>query len=376
MASKPRALVAPRQTTSSSLYWLADVEESREHLHELCPIWVRHGTHRSGDPPPHPERHPYCEFGILLEGEALTFIEGQEAERLPGDLLLAGPGVPHYAKITKYPVRFITVYFLPSVLVELGLESDGPKLLRRFTACQSPRELIVRPDAELRERLTSLFEELVREFESRQFGREVKLRILVIEQMVEFLRWEQRKGQNPAGAELAVDWKVVGLTLEHLRTKYAEPVYARTLARAVGVSQSRLKASFKSALGLPWCKYLQIYRIHRAVVLLSASHCTVCEAAYAVGFESLSHFNAVFRSLMGRPPGDYLSQSRSKPTIALDQPAEPQASPRRRSRPTRGGCPPAPAVSGEGAGWAEGGPAPAAETARLSTRNGRQIRGA
>jgi len=310
MASKSRALVAPHPTTSSGLYWLVDVEESREPLHELRPIWVRHGTHQSGDPPPHPERHPYCEFGILLEGGALTFIEGQEAGRRPGDLLLAGPGVPHWAKITEHPVRFITVYFLPSVLVELGLESDGPKLLRRFTARQSPCEHIVRPDAKLREQLTRLFEKLVAEFEGRQFGREIKLRILLIEQLVEFLRWEQRKGQNPGGAELAVDWKVVGLTLEYLRNNYAEPVYAQNLARAVGVSQSRLKASFKNALGLPWCKYLQIYRVRRAVVLLSASHCTVSEAAYAVGFESLSHFNAVFRSLMGRPPSEYMHQLR------------------------------------------------------------------
>ena len=306
MAAKSRTLIGPRMTKPAGLYWLAEVEEARASVHELCPIWVRHGTHRSDDPPPHPERHPFCEFGILLEGEALTFIEGQETERRPGDLLLAGPGVPHWARITKYPVRFITVYFLPNVLVELGLGSICPKLLRRFTACQSPRELLVRPDAELRQRLAILFDKLVNEFESREFGREVKLRVLVIELVVEFLRWEQRKGLNPASTDLAGDWKVVGSTLEYFRTKYAEPVYAQDLAQAVGVSESRLKASFKSALGLPWSKYLQIYRIHRAVVLLSASHCTVSEAAVAVGFESLSHFNTVFRSIMGRPPSEYV----------------------------------------------------------------------
>ncbi|MGA2659779.1 MAG: helix-turn-helix domain-containing protein [Verrucomicrobiota bacterium] len=307
MASASPALVVPQPTTSSGLYWVVDVEESCEPLHELHPIWVRHGTHQLGEPPPHPERHPYCEFGILLEGAARMFIEGHEAERLPGDLLLAGPGVPHWGKITEYPVHFITVYFLPSVLVELGLESDGPKLLRRFTARQSAREHIVRPDAQLREHLTTLFEKLAAEFEGRQFGRELKLRILLVEQLVEFVRWEQRKGHNPAGAELAVDWKVVGLTLEYLRKNYAEPVYAQNLARAIGVSQSRLKVSFKNALGLPWCKYLQMYRVRRAVVLLIASHCTVSEAAYATGFESLSHFNAVFRAIMGHPPSEYLN---------------------------------------------------------------------
>ena len=41
MASNARASVAPQRTTSSELYWLVDVEESRQPVDELCPIWVR-----------------------------------------------------------------------------------------------------------------------------------------------------------------------------------------------------------------------------------------------------------------------------------------------------------------------------------------------
>lgn len=279
---------------------------------------VRSGIHQMDSPVPHPERHPYCEFGIILEGEAISFIKGEQAERLPGDLLLVGPGVPHWAKITKYPTRFITAYFLPSVLVELGPESDGPNLLRRFTARQSLRDHMVRPSAELREKLAELFEEMVQESVGRQFGREIKLRILLMEQLVEFIRWEQREGRIQVGSNLEVDWKVVDLTLEYLRNHFAEPVYARNLAQAAGVSESRLKVLFKNALGMPWCKYLQSYRVHRAVALWSETQCSVSEAAYAVGFESLSHFNAVFRSLMGRAPSDYANQLRLKGSFGLD----------------------------------------------------------
>ncbi|MCL5098083.1 MAG: AraC family transcriptional regulator [Candidatus Omnitrophica bacterium] len=318
MALNPLALIASHPTGLAELYWLVDAAESRQPLNDLRPIWVRSGIHQLGSTKPHPERHPYCEFGIILEGQAISFIKGEKAERLPGDLLLAGPGVPHWAIITKYPTRFITVYFLPSVLIELGPENDGPRLLHRFIARQPLRGHMVRPSPELRDKLVGLFEAMVREFEGQRFGREIKLRILLMEQLVEFLRWEQQEGRDFATVDLAVDWKVIDAALEYLRNHYTEPIYAQNLARAAGVSESRLKVLFKNAFGIPWCKYLQSYRVHRAAALFSESRCSVSEAAFAVGFESLSHFNAVFRSLMGRTPSDFANQLRLKTPFGLE----------------------------------------------------------
>ena len=79
----------------------------------------------------------------------------------------------------------------------------------------------------------------------------------------------------------------------------------RDVARAAGQSESRLKGLFQEALGLSWVKYLQGYRIHRAAALLNESGYNVTEAALAVGFESLSHFNATFRGFMGVSPKHY-----------------------------------------------------------------------
>ena len=77
------------------------------------------------------------------------------------------------------------------------------------------------------------------------------------------------------------------------------------LARAVGLSESRLKYLFQQALGISWVKYLQGYRIHRAAALLNGGRHNVTEAAMTVGFDSLSHFNVTFRSFMGVSPKDY-----------------------------------------------------------------------
>ena len=65
---------------------------------------------------------------------------------------------------------------------------------------------------------------------------------------------------------------------------------------------------FRHTVGMSWVGYLQGYRVRRAAALLSESRSSITEAALAVGFESLSHFNQVFRSFMGASPREYRNQ--------------------------------------------------------------------
>ncbi len=294
-----------RPTRTPELAWLLDVTESRQPLTEQSPIWVRQAVVREGPPTPHPERHPYCEFGIVLQGKGTSLVEREEAWRLPGDLLLLGPGVPHWGRIEVFPLRSITVFFLPAVVVEMDPAQDGLRILRRFTAKQSLATRLVRPPRPLLTRLMPMFQEMATEFEQQRFGREIRLRTLLLEMLVLLLRWEEARGRTIGSDRAHVDWRPVQKTLAHLRDHYTEPVYARDVAQAAGISESRLKVLFQEALGISWVKYLQGYRIHRAAALLSESTYNVTEAAMAVGFESLSHFNATFRSFMGVSPKHY-----------------------------------------------------------------------
>lgn len=75
------------------MYWLSDVRESVQPLTERSPIWGRHGVIGRGPTIPHPERHPYCEFGTIVSGEGIEFVEREEAARAAGDVFLTGPGV-------------------------------------------------------------------------------------------------------------------------------------------------------------------------------------------------------------------------------------------------------------------------------------------
>jgi AraC-like DNA-binding protein len=313
--------IRPEPTKPTDLSWLSEVSESRQPLSESQPVWLRFGTVPAGPAVPYPEWHPYCEFGTTLDGVVVSFVGREQSQRLPGDLFLAGPGVPHWAKIVRYPLKFVTAYFLPSVLIQLAPEGDGLKILRRFTAHRSLAGRLVRPADDLRERLLTRFQTMVAEFEQHRFGREIRLQSLLMEQLVELLRWEEEAGRLVVDSDSDFDWKPVDKALHYLREHFAEPVYAQILARVAGVSESRLKTQFRHALGMSWVNYLQGYRIHRAAALLSEGGVSVTEAALATGFESLSHFNATFRSFMGVAPTVYRARNRPK-TQPLSAPVD------------------------------------------------------
>lgn len=302
-------VIEARAINPPDLSRLLEVSETRHPLGNLHPIWVRHGTNECGPCVAHPERHPYCEISLACAGEGSFSVENEQAKFRARDILLVGTGLPHWGEISRYPYRFITVYFLPSVLIELDPERDGPRILRRFTARQSLANRIIRPSRELGRHLVPLFEQIVSEFEGKEFGREIRLRTLLMELLVSLLRWEHRHGRSGSVAPMDVDWQPIFRVLDYLRQNYTEPIYASKLAQASGMSESRLKILFRRALGMSWVKYLQGYRIHRAAALLSQPGSNVTEAAFAVGFESLSHFNSVFRSFLGVSPTVYVKNA-------------------------------------------------------------------
>jgi AraC-like DNA-binding protein len=293
--------------------WLAGPVEERLPLTDLHPVWVRHGVIRSEDSSTiRPQRHPNCEIGIWFQGEGNILTETEKRFHRAGDLLLAGPGVPHGGQITRYPVRYVTVHFQPSLLIDMGPDTDGLRMLRRFTCPQTLAQRVVSPSPKLRAQLTTLFRGMVREWNTKRIGREFRLRTLLLEMLVALLRSEEKSGRLIGEGETASDWRLVSLTLGYLREHYAEPIYSKNVASVSGLSESRLKVLFRDVLGMTWVKYLQLYRIHRAAALMSAENRNVTEAAFAVGFESLSHFNAVFHNCMGASPKQWLRQTTSR----------------------------------------------------------------
>ncbi|HWA08507.1 MAG TPA: helix-turn-helix domain-containing protein [Opitutaceae bacterium] len=84
-----------------------------------------------------------------------------------------------------------------------------------------------------------------------------------------------------------------------------EEIALADVARAVGLSEFYFCKMFKKETGVTFVDYLARTRVETLKQLLLNPHKRVSEAAYEVGFQSLSQFNRVFRRIAGEAPSSY-----------------------------------------------------------------------
>ena len=87
--------------------------------------------------------------------------------------------------------------------------------------------------------------------------------------------------------------------------RMAETPDFASIARAVGMTERSLARHFLDEMGMTWRQTLRRLRIIRAMELLGVSDVSVTEAAYSVGYASLSAFNAAFLEISGQTPSAF-----------------------------------------------------------------------
>jgi len=92
---------------------------------------------------------------------------------------------------------------------------------------------------------------------------------------------------------------------DYLTGSYAEHISLDTLSAQFSISKYHLQRSFKRYIGQSPADYLMAVRMAKAKQLLRTSAAPINEVAYAVGFESASHFISAFRTREGVTPQKY-----------------------------------------------------------------------
>ena len=92
---------------------------------------------------------------------------------------------------------------------------------------------------------------------------------------------------------------------EVLRTDLVNPPTLEDLGKKVGCSPFYLSRLFSQEAGMTIQQFIRQVRMERAAELLRSGRCNVTEAAFAVGYSSLSHFSTTFHETYGCCPGLY-----------------------------------------------------------------------
>jgi AraC-like DNA-binding protein len=101
-------------------------------------------------------------------------------------------------------------------------------------------------------------------------------------------------------------WKARNFIHEHSD----EELSLIQVAKAVNISGNHLSEKFKRVIGVNFVEYIARTRFEKARGLLRDPNLRVSEIAFAVGFQSLSQFNRVFKRFSGKSPTEYRTGAR------------------------------------------------------------------
>ncbi|HUD48420.1 MAG TPA: helix-turn-helix domain-containing protein [Candidatus Baltobacteraceae bacterium] len=95
---------------------------------------------------------------------------------------------------------------------------------------------------------------------------------------------------------------------QFIQENQAEVLSLGMVAKAVNMSTFYFCKMFKKATGLNFTDYVSRVRVEKARNLLLNRNLRISEIAYEIGFQSLTHFNRVFKKITGQSPTEYRSQ--------------------------------------------------------------------
>ena len=111
----------------------------------------------------------------------------------------------------------------------------------------------------------------------------------------------QRSFQNGERAEPAEIWKARRFIEKHSD----EELSLTQVAKFANISANYLSEKFKEVTGINFVDYVARIRIEKVRELLQNPNQRISEIAFAVGFQSLSQFNRVFKKLTRKSPTQF-----------------------------------------------------------------------
>ena len=96
----------------------------------------------------------------------------------------------------------------------------------------------------------------------------------------------------------------MGAVYEYIDANYDAAPDVNVIAKTVNLTTAAFCRYFKRQTNMTFTAFVNQYRIERAKNLLMQGH-NVSETCYAVGLDSLSYFNKLFKGLVGENPSDF-----------------------------------------------------------------------
>ena len=254
--------------------------------------------------PPH--WHEAVELVYVPDGSLRVGLNGTVYSMGPGDILLITGGDVHYFIPETKRVNRLILFFDMAYFETIFPEARN----KRFT-----RALLTERDdkTEANENIPSIHKALVehilgiiREYKNQRDAYKIAMGARLFDILVILLReipmqtyspQERNRNMNRLGRLESV--------FRYVEENYTSEITLDRISSVANFSEYYFTRFFKEATGMTFCKYLNNYRVEKAVEFLKNEDDTITEIVFKSGFGSIKTFNRVFKQIKGCSPTAY-----------------------------------------------------------------------
>ena len=253
--------------------------------------------------------HDMAQVDYVVRGSLKITAGGRETTLEKGAVLTAAPGTD-CAFSAGEGFELLQIAFLPEFLSG----EDGIDIyLAPLVSGQSRFWQGNTRGGERQYELEELLQELSGEYHAKREGCRLTIRADLVRLLVycRRLRDRNRERERARGPASGTPKESVLCSLRYIRSHFTEQISLDQMARMVMLSPSYYSHLFKMATRKTFVEYINLLRIRKATGLLRNTDGLIVDICYECGFQSVNHFNRMFKSLVGTSPREYRKLQRN-----------------------------------------------------------------
>lgn len=249
-----------------------------------------------------PHLHSAVELLFIRKGKFKIFANDIPYTVNEGSVFLIRSNTAHIIEnVAEDEAGYYVFKFSPQFLSQLSSPSySGRYLLTLATSWDKGKALW---SADESAELFASLDRLIAESKREGIGTDIGMRLAAGEIILKLIRELEKYETEPLKSDMTNDtvWRIYEATL-YIDKHYSEPLRADDCAARACMSYSYFSRCFSRITGKSFKEYLNSVRINRAERALYSTDRPITEIALDNGFNDVSYFISVYRSLKGITP--------------------------------------------------------------------------
>lgn len=288
-------------------YFVEQKKRDENGLDIVAECFIQESYDTSNMTPAH--LHKDIEILYCLSGKIKIFLDGKQFDFTKGDMVLINAGEVHNIfGLSKDKNSYIVIKFSPEILYTTSASIFEAKYVLPFTINKSTHQKLFKSEELKATKISTLLHQAVREFNQKNYGFELAIRINICRVFLWILRrWNEQGVNLNLGAALTESTvKRLKTVFDFVEENYSQPITVGQVAEICNMSYSYFSRYFKEITGRNFSEYVNFIRITHAEQLLVAGGMNITEIAFEVGFSGTSYFIGQFRQYKGVTPKQFV----------------------------------------------------------------------